>query len=260
MSFLNNNIDLNNIAFKYKQKYKMAEPFPHIVINDMFNPKILDDIINEFPDLSKKVAAKFDNPLEKKFAGLGNKLFGVQTNHFMNYLNSEVFINFLQNLTGIKEKLIADPRFIGGGLHEIKRGGYLKIHADFNKHTLTKLDRRINVLIYFNKNWLNSYRGNLEFWNKDMKKCIQSIKPTFNKIVIFNTTNFTYHGTPNTVLCPENYSRKSLAVYYYSDGRPKDEVNFKLKKHSTIFKQRYKNDDDKDCGEESYYHLCSHYD
>ena len=71
----------------------------------------------------------------------------------MHFLNSAPFLEFIQSSTGIDEKLLGDPYFIGGGLHEIKRGGVLKIHADFNKHKLTGLDRRVNVLIYLNKEW-----------------------------------------------------------------------------------------------------------
>ena len=243
--FLNSNIDLNNIVLNNKQKYKAAKPFPHITIDNMFNPKLLNDIINEFPDLSNNKALKFNNPFEKKYGGLGVELFGLNTAKFMDYINSEIFLNFLQEITGIKEKLISDPYYIGGGLQEIKNGGYLKIHADFNKHVLKKLDRRINVLIYLNKNWASNYRGNLEFWDREMKRCIKSIKPDFNKMIIFNTTDFTYHGIPDSIQCPENFSRKSLALYYYSDGRPIHEINPRLKTHSTIFKKRYNNNDDK---------------
>ena len=128
------------------------------------------------------------------------------------------FLNFLQNITSIKEKLIADKELNGGGMHEIKKGGLLKIHSDFNKHPNLKLDRRLNVLIYLNKNWKEEYGGHLEFWDKEMKCCKTKILPIFNRMVIFSTTDFSNHGHPDPLNCPDLMSRKSIATYYYSDG------------------------------------------
>ncbi|MEQ8908107.1 MAG: 2OG-Fe(II) oxygenase [Vicingaceae bacterium] len=156
----------------------------------------------------------------------------------MHALNSEPFLSFLQTITGIDEPLISDPYFIGGGQHEIKKDGFLKIHADFNKHPKLGLDRRINFLVYLNKDWKEEYGGHFELWDKDMKKCEKKILPVFNRLAMFSTTDFSYHGHPDPLNCPEGRSRKSLALYYYSNGRPKSEINQGLEKHTTIFKQR----------------------
>ena len=106
---------------------------------------------------------------------------------FFDFLNSNNFLQFLQGITSIKEKLVHDPELNGGGLHEIKRGGVLKVHTDFNRHPNLNLDRRINVLIYLNKKWKEEYGGHLELWDKDMSKCVKKISPTFNTMVIFST-------------------------------------------------------------------------
>ena len=71
-----------------------------------------------------------------------------------------------------------------------------------------------------------------------MKK---KILPIFNRMVIFSTTDFSYHGNPNKVKVEENNSRKSIALYYYSNGRPNSER--KLGLHSTIFRKRPDSDD-----------------
>ena len=141
---------------------------------------------------------------------------------------------------------MSDPHLEGGGLHEIKSGGVLKIHTDFNRHPFLNLDRRINVLIYLNKNWLESYGGHLEFWNKDMSKCEKKISPSFNTIAIFSTTDFSNHGHPNPLNCPKEISRKSIALYYFSSGRPKNEILETHTKNRTYFKSRIdvKNDAD----------------
>ena len=99
-----------------------------------------------------------------------------------------------------------------------------------------KLDRRLNILIYLNKNWNDNFGGNLQLWNKDMTKCEKKILPEFNKMVIFSTTDFSYHGNPDKINCPNDNSRKSIAMYYYSNGRPASER--KLGLHSTIFRKR----------------------
>ena len=161
MNFLNKNIDLSKISLSLNKKYINASPFPHVVIDDFFDSNFLNEILLEFPNLLNHKVANFNNPLEKKLGGLGSSLFGEKTSIFINFLNSEYFLNFLQKLTGIKEILLNDPYFLGGGLHEIKNGGFLKIHADFNKHT-------ISIGFFDNKAGISliSYKYNI---NKDSK-------------------------------------------------------------------------------------------
>jgi Rps23 Pro-64 3,4-dihydroxylase Tpa1-like proline 4-hydroxylase len=143
-------------------------------------------------------------------------------------------LNFLEILTGIKG-VIPDPYYVGGGLHQIKPGGNLEVHADFNLHTKLKLDRRINVLVYMNKDWHEEYGGHFELWNKDMTAAEQKILPLFNRCAIFSTTSTSYHGHPTPLSCPPDRTRKSIATYYYSNGRPEEEAN---ESHSTLFMQR----------------------
>lgn len=239
------NIDLLKIADLYKNQYFNSKPFPNIHFENFFTPSILESILDEFPDLSKVESLIYKNKREIKLAGKGEIHFGTMTKDFMRFLNSEPFLNFLQILTGTKDSLIGDPYFWGGGQHEIKKGGLLKIHADFNKHPTFDLDRRINVLIYLNKEWKEEYGGYLELWDKNMEKCEKRILPQFNTLVVFSTTDFSYHGHPDPLNCPQNMSRKSLALYYYSNGRPLSEIKDQSIAHSTLFKERANNMDDK---------------
>lgn len=151
----------------------------------------------------------------------------------MHFLNSEPFLLFLQNLTGIKETLIPDPYFEGGGCHQIKPGGYLKLHVDFHKHRKMNIDRRVNVLVYLNKDWEESWRGHFELWEKDMSKMVTKIAPFFNRMAIFSTTDYSWHGHPDELLCPENRTRKSLALYYYTNGRPDTDVSYESRQRIT---------------------------
>ena len=231
------NLDL--IAKSKRSKYIKSKPYPHIILKNFFDKDFLNKVVKEFPDLSKvKTSINYNNKNEVKFANNKKKIFKKNTKLLFQYLNSSQFINFMQILTSIEEKLLPDNALNGGGLHEIKRGGVLKVHTDFNKHPFKKLDRRINVLIYLNKNWKKNYGGNLELWNKDMNKCEKKILPKFNTMVIFSTNDFTNHGHPNPLRCPKNRSRKSIATYYFSKGRPKKEITKIIKKNRTEFKNR----------------------
>ncbi|WOK38354.1 2OG-Fe(II) oxygenase [Sphingomonas sp. C3-2] len=124
-------------------------------------------------------------------------------------------MTFLSELTGI-EGLIADPYHAGAGLHEIKRGGHLSIHADFPQHEWMKVDRRLNLLIYLNEDWEEAYGGSLELWDRRMKSVRQRISPLFGRAVIFNTDRDTFHGHPDPLNCPDGRSRRSIATYYYT--------------------------------------------
>ena len=221
-----------------KDKYNSEKPYPNTIIPNFFDEKFLNDIASEFPDLSRLNDIKSNN--NKNEIKLASNDFGKFPNkikEMFNYLNSEEFLKFLQFVTSIKEKLISDKDLNGGGLHEIKRGGLLKVHTDFNKHPTLQLDRRLNILIYLNKNWKNEYGGELQLWDRDMKNCVRKIPPLFNTLVIFNTTDFSNHGHPDPLMCPSDKSRRSLATYYYSDGRPENEVLIN-KKNRTEFKDR----------------------
>ena len=230
--------DLQAVAAKYKEEYQNGKPFPNISFPNFFNEDYLSEILEEFPDLSKGNHIKYQNPNEIKLASKGEYRFPEKTRRFMHLLNSQPFLEFLQELTGIEEVLLPDPYFEGGGFHQIKPGGLLKVHADFNKHSKTKLDRRINVLVYLNKDWKEEYGGHFELWNEDMTVCEKKILPHFNTMAIFSTTDFSYHGHPNPLTCPPDRSRKSLALYYFSNGRPAEEVNQGLEDHRTLFVAR----------------------
>lgn len=230
--------DLQAVASEFRSNYVTGDPFPNIYFEDFFNPGILEAILEEFPDLENKDDIKFHTPNEIKLASRGERRFGPVTKAFVHFLNSEPFLLFLQELTGIDETLMPDPYFEGGGFHQTKPGGFLKIHADFNKHRQTGLDRRLNVLVYLNRDWPDEYGGHFELWSRDMTRCVKKVPPRFNTMAMFTTTDFSYHGLPNPLTCPPDRSRKSLALYYYSNGRPANEVNAGLEDHTTLFRER----------------------
>ena len=222
-----------------KSNYINANPFPNIVIDDFFNKEFLNDVLNEFPNLSKKQNSdSYENQNEIKFANNLYNDFPRNIKLLFDFLNSDYFVTFLQKITNINEKLIIDEKLNGGGLHEIRKGGLLKIHSDFNRHPILNLDRRLNVLVYLNKDWSEDYGGHLQLWDKEMQKCEKKILPIFNRMVVFSTTDHSNHGHPDPLNCPDKRSRKSVATYYYSDGRPSNEIDKMYIKNTTYFKNR----------------------
>lgn len=205
------------------EKYANAEPFPNGHFDDFFNADMLRKVLAEFPELGDKNDIKFDNPNENKLASRGEYKFGEVSTRFAHFMNSQPMLEFLEHLTGIKN-LIPDPSFEGGGFHQIKPGGFLKLHADFNKQRSTNLDRRLNVLVYLNENWEESYGGHFELWDKEMTGCKAKVLPIFNRMAMFSTTEFSFHGHPDPLTCPPDRSRKSMAFYYYTNGRPASEI------------------------------------
>lgn len=215
-------------------QYQAAIPYPHIVFDDFLPAHVLENVLEEFPAPGAIRWNRYANGQEMKLEASSELNMGPNTRLLLRELNSAVFISFLEGLTGI-EGLIPDPHLVGGGLHQIQRGGFLKVHTDFNRHTRLKLDRRLNLLIYLNKDWDESYGGNFEMWNRDMTRCEAKVLPVFNRCVVFSTTDFSYHGHPDPLTCPEGRTRKSIAMYYYTNGRPEHEVTAD---HSTVFRAR----------------------
>ena len=229
--------DLVEFGKSLKDIYANANPFPSIYIDDFFDEKFMREVVKEFPDLRNKADYVFNDANQGKLATKGEYKLGDKATELIRFMNSQPFLDFLSNITGI-EKLIPDPALVGGGYHEIKPGGFLKVHADFNKHPDSLLDRRLNVLVYLNEDWEEEYGGHFELWNESMTDCETKILPLFNRIAMFSTTSKSYHGHPNPLKCPEDRSRKSIALYYYTNGRPQHEIEEFLESHSTIFKAR----------------------
>ena len=225
---------LMEFAEKNHEGYVTADPFPHIAIDNFLRPEVLDAVLNDFPSSDSQPWIAMVDKDQKKFATNVPSKLAPSIRRVLYFLNSRDIVNFLEKLTGI-EGLIPDPHFAGGGLHELRPGGFLKVHADFNWHRQMRVDRRINLLIYLNRDWEPDFGGNLELWDTSMTHKVKEFAPVFNRCVIFNTTDTSFHGNPVPVNCPPNRSRRSLAFYYYTNGRPEKEVS---ESHGTLFKNR----------------------
>ena len=225
---------LLKLAQANAERYATAGPFPHIYFDNFLPTAVAEAALHDFPEPKQAKWSEFDSPNEKKLAFDIVERLPSAVRDVLYFLNSRPMLEFLEILTGIKG-VIPDPYFVGGGLHQIKPGGKLAVHADFNHHVRLNLERRINVLVYLNKDWKEEYGGHFELWNKDMTQAEQKILPVFNRCAIFSTTSTSYHGHPDPLMCPPDRTRKSIATYYYSNGRPEEEAR---DAHSTLFVRR----------------------
>ena len=226
----------NKLAEEKHNEYVNASPFSHTVLFNLFDNNILQKIHDEFPAMEKYMKGKANKTTLQKLSFRQPeklKLFEPITKEFCQELNSKEFCLFLEKLTGIQD-IQSDLYLEGGGPHEIRQGGFLKMHVDFNIHPITNLDRRINVLVYLNDDWPDEYGGNLDLWDTEMGSLKISVPPRKNTTVIFNTTENSWHGHPDPVTCPEHRSRRSMAFYYYTIP----EEGISRSRHSTIYKPR----------------------
>jgi hypothetical protein len=221
---------MKDLVTAHAEAYRAADPFPHVVLDDVFELGLLRQILHEFDAMNPISWSFSDKDLERKRSTEDVAHFGPTTRAFVNQLNGGPFLAFLEKLTGITG-LIADPHLRGGGLHEIRREGALGVHADFNLYPRLGIWRRLNLLLYLNENWDESWGGSLELWDRSGKQKVKAIAPIFNRVVIFDTSNFSYHGHPHPLMCPPDRSRKSIALYYYTAARPEGEID----PHTTLF-------------------------
>lgn len=215
------------------EDYKNAPYFGHIVIDNFLPAYLIEDILKNFPNdvFSNDVIFK-ENSFERNKRQISPYDCNTKILNYFLFFNSKPFIQFLESLTGING-LFGDHSYGGGGFHEIKKGGKLGIHADFRIHPKLRAHRRVNVLIYLNKDWDINWNGNLELWSPNMKTLIRSIEPIFNRCVIFNTEENAYHGHPHDLLVPDGKTRKSIALYYYTGS---NSIFGEAHNVSTIFK------------------------
>jgi Rps23 Pro-64 3,4-dihydroxylase Tpa1-like proline 4-hydroxylase len=222
--------DLRERAPAIRASWNRALPFPYVVIDDFAPADLVTRLEEQFPRWD------VDGWDDTEYVHQRRKLtrthdFPHDLDAFFALLESPAFLGLVTELTGI-EGLIQDPTRVGGGCHQILSGGYLDVHVDFNRHPETSLRRRLNLLLYLNRDWDPVWGGQLELWDMEAGRAVEVVDPIFNRAVLFETGESSYHGHPSPLRCPEGRSRKSLAAYYYThddpDGGPE---------HNTIYVQ-----------------------
>jgi Rps23 Pro-64 3,4-dihydroxylase Tpa1-like proline 4-hydroxylase len=214
------NIDtLRSRTSALQQEFNAVAPFRHVVIDNFLTEETAEALLNAYPKPESGVWNKTTYINQKKKLQKGNLDNEPLFKSLFEYLNGEDFIRFVEALTGIAP-LETDAKLFGAGMHQSLNGAFLDVHVDFNVHPETKLYRRLNLLIFLNKDWRAEYGGELELWDMEKKECFKKISPDFNRCVIFETNEKSFHGHPVPLNVPEGITRKSLAVYYYTKDAP----------------------------------------
>lgn len=197
------------------------EPFDHWIIDDFFPLDKAQKITQNFPDYDDERWYFYENAIENKKTLQHWLRFPPEIYQILQDLCSNDFIEFIKSMTGI-EKLYPDYGLHGGGLHIHGRGGNLNIHKDYSIHPKLKLQRKLNLIVYMSDDWDPTWGGGLELWSNDQeinrpKELVKTIEPKYNRAILFDTTQNSWHGLPKPLTCPDGKYRKSLAVYYLTD-------------------------------------------
>lgn len=199
------------------REYRENKPFPHIHLADFLEESVARRVAAEFPKPTDTSWIQYKHYNENKLGKTNRAEFPPLIGLLIDELNSPEFVAWLSELTGIPD-LMPDPSLEGGGMHQTERGGFLNMHADFtHHHHRPNWHRRCNLILYLNEGWKEEWKGAIELWDRDMKSCAVKVPPLLNHVVIFNTTQESYHGYPEPISPPEGITRKSLALYYYTE-------------------------------------------
>jgi hypothetical protein len=216
------------------------EPYRHLVIDDFFDRRLAELCLENFPPLDDGSWEKADDPdIEVKFRTTWTSEFDIPDGlvDAVRILNSSTFLNAMAQRVGIP-KIVPDPYFSGGGLNVTKRGGLLDVHVDGNYHDATGLNRRLNALLYLNPEWEPSWGGEFGIYDKTGEVCLKKIPPVFNRLIVFDSHDFSFHGLPDPVMFPEGSQRRSIILYYYTkEPRPAQHVA-EAAPHSALWKKR----------------------
>ncbi len=230
MQLINNNSFSDDKIIEMANSFSQAKPYKHLVIDNFLNPEIAEEIYNTFPS-EEVFNKKYKGVNEFKSEGSNFENFPSLFTQMREELHSKEWCVLMSKITGI-EGMYSVPDALGGGLHQGGNGSFLDVHIDFNIHAERGIHRRINLLVFFNKDWKEEYGGHTEMWNADMTNLDKKVFPALNRCLIFETNEISYHGyAPITI--PEGVSRKSFYAYYYTDLRA-DAAKY----HDTVFKAR----------------------
>jgi hypothetical protein len=222
-----------------RESFQTAKPFRHVCLEQFLDTDVAEQLLAEFPVFDPKNAAN-------EMGGAGRKAVNTDLQHIgptyaklYEYLCSQPYLDAMSEMLGIPD-LLFDPSMFGGGTHENLPGQELDPHVDFNFDLERKLHRRVNLLIYLNKEWDVSWGGAIELhsdprdWDKNV---VTSFNCIFNRCVIFETNEHSWHGF-RKIAPPDTrtaVARKCISIYLYTKDRPGDEI---APIHATFYVQR----------------------
>ncbi|MBT34001.1 MAG: proline hydroxylase [Thalassobius sp.] len=230
MDILNKEYVSTEAVSKLKHDFDTALPYRHIVMDNFLSEEVALQAYENFPGV-QELKTHWKGLNENKLEGSDFGVFHPVFSQIKESFTSPEFYKWVSGVTGIDEVFITDDH-MGSGIHQGTNGSFLDVHIDFNIHHIKNVHRRLNLLIYLEKNWKDEYGGALEMWNADMSNCDKMVLPMFNRCVIFETSEISYHGY-SKITIPEDVTRKSFFAYFYTNERD-GAVGY----HDTVFKAR----------------------
>jgi Rps23 Pro-64 3,4-dihydroxylase Tpa1-like proline 4-hydroxylase len=213
------------------------DPFKHIIIDSFLPEQFARNCLTDFPSLEEGCWQKSEIPgIEVKYRSDWKSEFDApgSLSYAVRILQSSLFLCAISDRLGI-EKLVSDPYFTGGGLNVTTRGGLLDVHVDGNYHDATGLNRRANAIWYLNDGWETEWGGEFGIYENHGRTLHKSVPPIFNRLVVFDSHDFSYHGLPNPINFPEHSPRRSLILYYYTKApRPMNQISVQ-EPHSALW-------------------------
>lgn len=216
------------------------EPYRHIVIDNFFPRELASLCLNSFPGLDDETWEHAnDKDIEVKYRTTWKSEFDIPEGivETIRILNSSTFLKAMGDRIGIP-KLVPDVYFTGGGLNVTMPGGLLDVHVDGNYHDASGLNRRLNAIVYLNPEWKPEWGGEFGLYDSKGEVCLKKVDPLFNRLVIFDTHDFSFHGLPDPINFPPEHPRKSILLYYYTlESRPLNQIA-ETSPHSALWVKR----------------------
>jgi Rps23 Pro-64 3,4-dihydroxylase Tpa1-like proline 4-hydroxylase len=217
-----------------------TEPYKYFVVDNFLPDELAKSCLNAFPATSEPGWEHQNDPdIEVKYRTDWKSEFDIPDgiDDVVRILNSSLFLRAMAKVIGI-EKLVADPYFTGGGLNVTMRGGLLDVHVDGNYHDATGLNRRLNALVYLNPDWQPDWGGEFGIYDEQGDVCVKKIAPLYNRLIVFDSHDKSFHGLPDPVNFPPDVPRRSIILYYYTKAeRPGTHVTVN-EPHSALWKKR----------------------
>lgn len=226
--------DADQLAARFGER----EPFRHVVIDGFLTADYCAQLLGEFPAFERGNARNEAGELGAKSTVEKIRELGPAYAALDDLIQTREFLDLIGRITGIPS-LLYDPWYFGGGTHENRAGQDLDPHVDFNRHPVERWHRRLNLIVYLNREWDDAWGGSLEL-HSDPRAAddrVTLVTPLYNRAVIFETTEWSWHGFSRIDLPQDksSISRKSVALYFYTTERPQDEL---ADTHSTIYVDR----------------------
>lgn len=192
-------------------------PFDHCVIDDFLTPGTAELIEKEFPEYEDSKWYHYKNAIEDKKALNDWNKFPITTYQVFGELMSDEFVDIIRKK--LEAPIFVDHGLHGGGWHIHGSGGNLNPHLDYSIHPKMGLLRKLNIIIYVSSTLRPEHGGHLGLWSHGVDedgpaKLVKEVEPKFNRAVIFDTTQNSWHGMSRPLTQPEGIYRKSLAIYY----------------------------------------------